>query len=139
MGMYSREALREELVRDEGCRNKPYQDSEGILTVGVGWNLEEHGLPDEIVWDLLGRSVSMAEADLSTLYPDWRELTDQRQRALLNMAFNLGRARLGGFKKMWAAIERGNWQEAAAQALDSKWALQVGPRAQRIAAMLREG
>lgn len=32
-----------DLERDEGVRIKPYQDTEGIWTWGVGHNLQEHG------------------------------------------------------------------------------------------------
>jgi lysozyme len=43
------------------------------------------------------------------------------------------------FKKMLIAFERGEYNEAADEALDSRWAVQVGSRAQRDAKMIREG
>ena len=49
------------------------------------------------------------------------------------MCYNLGITRLLKFEKMLAAIEVNDPDEAYAQALDSKWARQVGQRAQRIA------
>jgi lysozyme len=55
------------------------------------------------------------------------------------MAFNLGLGRLRKFRKCLAALEAGDYDEAAAEALNSAWAAQVGARAQRIAAMIREG
>ena len=72
-------------------------------------------------------------------FDDFAALSPNRQRALVDMAFNLGRTRLAGFKAMWAALERGDYHAAAVEALNSKWARQVGPRAQRIAKMIREG
>jgi len=144
---YGYDALCAELERDELRRNKMYQDSEGIETIGIGWNLREHGLPEEQINALRDISIEWAEAALDRIERRWRVLDAVRQRALLNMAFNLGETRLGAFRKMWTAIRKaidsgGNadwWTEAAAEALDSKWAAQVGPRAQRIAAMLRTG
>jgi len=53
------------------------------------------------------------------------------------MAFNLGGPRLAGFTRLRAAVRRGDWQAAAAEALDSRWATQTGHRATEIAAMLR--
>lgn len=131
--------LKAELERDEGRRSKPYEDTEGILTIGVGWNLEERGLPQEIIDRLFELSISEAERDAMALFPSFRELDQARQRVLVNMAFNLGRKRLSGFKKMIAAVGREDWAAAADEMLDSKWARQVGKRAERLADMMRRG
>jgi len=40
---------------------------------------------------------------------------------------------------MLTAIKNEEWDEAARQALDSKWAQQVGSRATELAEMLRTG
>ena len=41
--------LVQQLTRDEGIRNKPYVDTVGKVTIGVGRNLSDVGLyPDEI-------------------------------------------------------------------------------------------
>jgi len=48
-----------------------------------------------------------------------------------------GRTRLAGFGRLRAAVRRGDWQLAAAEALDSRWASQTGHRASEVAAMLR--
>ena len=53
------------------------------------------------------------------------------------MAFNLGGPRLAGFTRLRDAVRRGDWDDAAAEALDSRWAVQTGRRATDIAAMLR--
>ena len=53
------------------------------------------------------------------------------------MAFNLGVPRLGKFHNMRAAIAADDWRLAAAEALDSKWALQLPARAAEIAGLLR--
>jgi len=58
---------------------------------------------------------------------------------LTNMCFNLGAPRLSGFKKMWEAIEAGDYSTAAEEMLDSKWARQVGPRADRLAQKMETG
>jgi len=48
------------------------------------------------------------------------------------MCFNLGAPRLSKFKKFIAAINQEEWVEAAMEMMDSKWARQVGPRAERL-------
>jgi len=53
------------------------------------------------------------------------------------MAFNLGRPRLTGFRRLCVAVNRGNWHGAADEAVNSLWARQIRHRATEIAAILR--
>jgi lysozyme len=128
-----------ELRRDEGVKNKVYLDTEGIETIGVGRNLRDRGLSDDEIDHLLANDISLAEADARDLVDSFDFLTDARQRVVTNMAFNLGKTRLSKFKKFLDAIEHANWERAAAEMLDSKWARQVGVRAERLADMMRAG
>ncbi len=140
--------LKQELIRDEGLRLDAYKDSVGLYTIGVGHllgdsmrmekitNYEAMALLEadiHVAWDLvdhlLGRTV-FADPDEG---PNW-----VRERALINMAFNLGN-RLAGFKKFIAAVKAQDWDTAAAEMLNSKWATQVGDRAGRLAFMIRTG
>lgn len=131
--------LIQDLRRDEGVRSHPYRDTEGILTIGVGRNLEDRGLSDDEIDILLMNDLKWVVVDLDRNAPWWRDLDNARQRALANMAFNLGYPRLAGFKKMLAALQAEDWDEAADQALDSRWAVQVGDRADRVAELIRNG
>lgn len=138
--------LEENLIRDEGLRLRKYPCSEGHPTIGVGHKLRPHerDLKEVSLIEagrLLRLDISDAITDLEALFAPqcldrW---TEPRQRALVNMAFNLGRTRLSGFRKMIAAINSDDWPEAARQCLDSKYARQVGERAVRIATALRFG
>lgn len=131
--------LIKDLKRDEGLRLKPYRCSEGKLTIGIGRNIQDVGITEEEANILLANDILRCERDLDTRLPWWRNLSPRRQDALLNMCFNLGIGRLMNFRKMLGALERGDWHEAAAQALDSRWARQVGARANRIADIFRNG
>ncbi|SIS73017.1 glycoside hydrolase family protein [Insolitispirillum peregrinum] len=131
--------LKKELVRDEDERLKPYRCTAGKLTIGVGRNLDDVGLSVDESAYLLGNDIARVMAELDKALPWWRGLSEVRQRALANMAFNLGVPRLKGFARMLAALQAGQWDEAATQALASKWAVQVGDRAKRIATMIKEG
>lgn len=59
------------------------------------------------------------------------------QEALVNMAFNLGVAGLLGFKETLALMKTGKYAQAAGAMLASKWARQVGKRAERLAGQVR--
>jgi lysozyme len=64
--------------------------------------------------------------------PWWRNLDDNRQRILANMCFNLGYPRLSGFKNFLSALQVSDFEKAAVEMMDSKWADQVGDRAKRL-------
>lgn len=131
--------LKDELIRDEGMRLHPYRCTAGKLTIGVGRNIEDNGITEEEALFLLGSDIRHLLEELDARWPWWRTMTDARQRALVNMAFNMGAPTLAKFKNMLAALEAGDYDRAATEALDSKWARQVGRRADRIANMIREG
>lgn len=137
-----RDIVRPQLKIDEGEVAHAYQDSEGYLTIGIGRLIDQRRggriRPDEIAL-MLENDINDAEVDARALFPSFDQLSERRQAVLVNMAFNLGRDRLAQFRKFRAAVEGDAWVDAAAEMLDSLWARQVGPRAQRLAKEMREG
>ncbi len=123
----------------EGVRNKVYKDHLGIETIGVGRNLVDRGLSDEEVDYLLTNDITIVENELDNGLSWWRDLDEVRQRALADLAFNMGLPRLHGFVKMLDALQRRDYHAAADELLDSKYAKQVGERSNRVAEMIRTG
>jgi lysozyme len=133
------EKLLAELEVDEGLRLKPYRDSVGKLTIGIGRNLDDKGISEAAARFLLGEDVLEVEAGLDEALPWWRQQEEVRQRVLANMAFNMGLAGLLQFTNTLAAVREGRYEDAASGMLTSLWARQVGPRATRLAEMMRTG
>jgi lysozyme len=128
-----------QLAIDEGIRDKPYRDSVGKLSIGIGRNLDDVGLrPDEIEY-LFRNDLFTAEADARSLVPGFDDLTDARKAVLVNMSFNMGKPVLSQFRNTLKAISDGRYGDAADGMLASKWAKQVGQRAVRLAKIMREG
>tara|TARA_Y100000385_G_scaffold107460_1_gene111579 strand:- start:147 stop:575 length:429 start_codon:yes stop_codon:yes gene_type:complete len=123
----------------EGVKNKVYKDHLGIETIGVGRNLVDRGLSDEEVDYLLSNDITIVENELDNGLSWWRDLDEVRQRALADLAFNMGIPRLHGFVKMLDGLQRRDYHAAADELLDSKYAKQVGARSERVAAMIRTG
>lgn len=128
-----------QLEEDEGRRKKLYKCTAGKWTIGVGRNLEDRGLRDDEIDLMLKNDVAESTGECRRLFRMFDQLSPVRQEVLVNMMLNLGFARLSGFKRMHAALEEGNWAEAARQMLDSKWASDVGARADRLAKAMRTG
>lgn len=128
-----------QLKRHEGVRLLPYQDSVGKWTIGIGRNLTDRGISLSTAEQMLQEDIELAKTDLDSIYPDWCDLSEERQLVLMDMCVNLGAPRYLTFVKFWAALRQGQWDLAAAEMLDSRWANQVGQRAQTLSAMMREG
>tara|TARA_R100000951_G_scaffold99934_2_gene90512 strand:+ start:771 stop:1187 length:417 start_codon:yes stop_codon:yes gene_type:complete len=131
--------LAEQLKQHEGLRLKPYTDTVGKLTLGVGRNLEDKGITEQEALFMLNNDVDYFYKNIAKELPWIKNLDDARQNVLVNMAFNLGIAGLMTFKKMLLACEHGNFKIAATEMLNSKWAEQVGYRAVELSEQMRTG
>lgn len=131
--------LAQELRRDEDLRLKPYKDSVGKWTIGVGRNLTDSGVRLDEAMLMLSNDIAAVVSDLDLHLPWWRRLDELRQRVLANMCFNLGINRLLGFHRMLTALKDGNYADAASEMLASKWKDEVGERATRLAQEMKSG
>jgi lysozyme len=141
------ELLEQELERDEGKRLKPYKDSVGKVSIGIGRNLDDKGISEDEVRLMLKNDIAEHLGLLDKYLPWWRGLDEVRQRVLANMGFNMGvgpspehpTGKLLTFKNTLAAMERGDYEAAANGMSASAWARQVGVRATRLVEMMRTG
>jgi len=120
----------------EGFRARPYRDSRGYITVGYGFCLDTWPLTEAEAEVVLAMRLLDVIHELSE-QSWWGTLTDRQQRAIADMAYNIGVGGVLRFHDMIAAIEARDWDRAAAAMLNSEWARQVGARAEDDAAMLR--
>lgn len=138
----------------EGLRLQPYRCSRGKLTIGVGRNLDDnpftveeekivgdwrHGITKEVAMYLLRNDIKTTYRNLKKYIPCFSELDEERKYALIDMAFNLGIVGLLKFQKMLAHIACGNYEQAADECLNSRYAKITGRRAERIAEVIRSG
>ena len=105
----------------------------------MGRNLDDRGITDDESDYLLSNDIDICIEELTNAFPWFVDLSDTRQRVMVNMCFNLGLSRLMGFKNFLAAMEAGDWETAGVEMLDSKWAVQVGPRSTRLKDLVLEG
>ena len=133
--------LVKQLKRHEGVRTHAYKCSANMITVGVGRNIDENGglgLSDDEIDYLLENDIKRCKQELIAL-PWFVDLDSVRQDAIINLCFNLGMTRLLGFKNALAAMEAGDHPKAADELYDSRWAKQVGSRADEVCEMIRTG
>lgn len=113
----------------------------GVPTIGYGRNLLR-GITALEADVLLENDLKGAESDGQT-FTWWSQLYRTRRAALIDVMHNLGLTKFRTFRKMIRALRLGDFDTAAAELLDSKYADDVGrgpqQRAGRLARMLRTG
>jgi lysozyme len=150
--------LKAYIISHEGWRTEPYLDVAGLPTIGVGFNLTKSGarerildlgcgaddwralkLTDEQVQRLFDEDFETALDGAVGLVDGFDRLSEARQGVLVDMAFHMGVGGLSRFSRTLAAVQAGDWDRAAAEMLDSRYALQTPARAQRNIEAMRRG
>jgi lysozyme len=152
------QGLYEQVRLHEGIREYAYEDTEGNPTIGIGFNLADKDnkkilasmgynvkeviagkirLTEPVIRSLYERSIAKATKDANNWLPNLSEQPESVQKAVIDMSFNLGATKLAGFAKTREALINKNYQEASKQMMDSKWAKQVGKRANTLSEMVR--
>ena len=139
--------LREDLETDEGVKYEIYLDHLGYPTFGIGHLVREddpeHGwevgteVSESRVAEAFESDVQTVLSDCNKLYSDFEDLPEEAQLVIANMMFNLGYPRLSAFKGMKAGVDERDWNRAADEMLDSRWAKQVPNRANRLVERIR--
>ena len=134
--------LREQLKIDEGVKYEIYDDHLGYKTFGIGHLVkatdEEYGAPCgtpvsvDRVNSVFDEDVETYIAEAEKVFGNLQEMPQEAQLVIVNMCFNMGAPRLSQFKKFIKAIHDEDWATASVEMLDSRWAKQVGVRANRL-------
>ena len=129
----------------EGFRNSVYRDTLGKRTVGYGHLCVEDHWEDnrEYTGPELER---VLEADLNNaiqgaerLCSDCPDLDDLAKETIIEMVFQLGETGVSKFKNMWKALKQSppQYDVAATEMLDSRWAKQTPNRAKEMSDHMR--
>ena len=143
-----KEKLKETLKIDEGVVYEIYNDHLGYATFGIGHLVletdPEHGqtvgtpVSEERVNECFEKDVQTVIEDCKKLHDGWDGYPQEVKQIIANMMFNMGLTRLSKFKNHNAALQSGNWKEAAKEGRDSRWYKQVTNRAERLMKRLEE-
>jgi lysozyme len=129
--------LRKSLVSHEDYCKYPYVDTVGKITIGIGYNLTDRGIDDEWINEQYQKDVDFFYQKLAT-FPWFLELNPDRQIVLIDMCF-MGWKNFLEFTKMLEALANHDYDGAATEMLNSKWAEQVKGRATALAQGMRTG
>jgi len=124
----------------EDHRKHPYRCSAGYLSIGVGRNLDTKGLSDKEILYLLENDIDDCIHSVATKLPWAKDAKGEIQEVLVMMCFQMGIGGLLEFKKFLKALEAKDYEKAAKEGLDSKWATSDSPkRAREMMEIIRSG
>ena len=129
--------LKKPIIRHEGKKKKLYKCTADKWTIGVGHNIEDNGLSEAAIQFIFEEDLSTAIAECHRNIIGWENMPGTVQEALVNLVFNMGINRLMQFKKTLGYLRHGEFEEAADELLDSRYARQVPSRAQEVSDMIR--
>ena len=137
--------LLESVKKHEGYKNHVYLDTRNKRTVGVGhlcvedhWEdgkeYEENFLMDILQKDLQ-ESINGAEELCEGL-----KISDDAKILIIEMIFQLGKKGVSKFLNMWKALKEDppQYDVAATEMLDSRWAKQTPGRAKEMSNHMRD-
>ena len=148
--------LLEQLKEHEGFRGNYYLCTANKKTIGYGLNVDNNPFSNEELKQL-GRcefdtqpmtkdeAEVLLENDIDKVivlikdHLPWDALCEARKAVCANMAFNLGVSGFFKFKNMISAINKACFIEAAAEMANSRWAQQVGYRADCLVMQMATG
>ena len=138
MAAASLNEVKERVRSHEGFELKPYVDTLGFLTGGVGHKI----LPSEEVpttekgWlKLYDQDFDKAVAAADEITPD--DIHPTAFGIITEMIFQLGKQGCMNFKKLHKALAEKDHVEASMQMLDSKWRTQTKARCESLAELMR--
>ena len=135
--------LKARIKKHEGFRDVIYKDSLGFATIGYGHLVlptddfvEGQQYSKEILDAVFDKDFQNASNNANKLIGDI-PLVYQAKEVICEMVFQLGIGGVSKFKKMWEALEKGDYTEASFQMMDSRWAKQTPSRAESLSKIMR--
>ena len=84
-----RSKLKHLIVEHEGYRKFPYIDTVGKITIGIGYNITDRGMPDEWINQQYDKDIAYFYNQLWEDFEWFRGLDEHRQIVLIDMCFYL--------------------------------------------------
>ena len=129
--------LLESIKHHEGFVKHVYDDSLGIPTIGYGFAIKDLVLEEDLCDEILLRKLRILGRSVMGKFPFFDSLPSDCKDVLMEMCYQLGVTGVSKFKKALKAMEDGDWEKAADEMLDSKWAKQTPNRAKEMSNIIR--
>jgi lysozyme len=139
--------LYKRILAKEGFRSKPYKDHMGNWTIGIGntmiFGAQVTRTTPPVTLDqakeMCHADIYQAILDACLFFPDLFVLDSVRQEILIEMAYQMGYARMNKFIRLRRALEDCDWIRASSSMRSSLWYRQTPGRVEELATMMETG
>ena len=124
--------LIEAVKLSEGFRDRVYDDSLGIPTIGYGFAIKDLVLDEDICDMILERKLDDLIKRVNKKFPFVGNLPEEAQEVIYEMCYQLGLGGFSKFKRTISYLQLRDFPLAAKEMLDSKWHRQTPNRSERL-------
>jgi len=123
--------------KHEGFRSKCYSDTLGFDTIGYGFAIKDLVLDEDICNIILQRKLESLIRSIEFKFKWYADLPNAVKDVVIEMCYQLGVNGVSKFKKTIEHLKCEEWELAADEMLDSKWAVQTPNRAKALSDRIR--
>ena len=123
--------------KHEGFRSKVYKCSESFDTIGYGFAIKDLVLDEDICNIILQRKLESLIRSIEFKFSWYADLPNSVKDVVIECCYQLGLSGFGKFKKSIEHLKNEEWELAADEMLDSKWAKQTPNRAKALSDRVR--
>ena len=129
--------LLDSIRKHEGYRAKVYKDTLGYDTIGYGFAIKDLELDEDICAIILRRKLESLIRTVNFKYGWFKSMPDEVQNVIIEMCYQLGVSGFGKFVKTIGYLQTFQFEKAADEMLDSRWAKQTPNRAKALSDIVR--
>lgn len=130
--------LREMLTKHEGLRLKMYKCTAGKWTIGIGHNIEDKGISEDVAQRMFEEDIAEVIEDITKVIPEFYDLPERIQLVVCDMRFQLGAGGFRSFKNTIKKIRSRDWEGMINGMRASLWYKQTTNRVNDLIALVRE-
>ena len=130
-------SLLDNIKESEGFRNRVYKCTEGFDTIGYGFAIKDLTMDEDIATMILERKVAELKLRVHNKFPFITDLPESVQDVVIEMCYQLGVSGFSKFKKTIQFLRLQEFENAALEMLDSRWAKQTPNRAKKLSDIVK--
>ena len=130
-------SLLDNIKESEGFRSSVYKCTAGHDTIGYGFAIKDLHLTKDDCDMILERKIAELKIRVNNKFPFLADLPEAVQDVVIECCYQLGVSGFSNFKKTIEYLMQKDFENAAIEMLDSRWAKQTPNRAKKLSDIVK--
>ena len=130
-------SLLDNIKESEGFRSTVYKCTAGHDTIGYGFAIKDLHLTKDDCDMILERKIADLKIRVNNKFPFLADLPEAVQDVVIECCYQLGVSGFSNFKKTIEYLMQKDFENAAIEMLDSRWAKQTPNRAKKLSDIVK--